>query len=71
MRGGPRPGAGGKKPRLPEDQKRVKLNLVVDPATRDWIKGKAEERRVGQGRVVDELVGNKIKSVDTNSSRSE
>ena len=69
-RGGSRPGA-GRKPGPVKKDRRVKINLVVDPATRDWIKGKAEERRIGQGRVVDELVGNKIKSVDTNSSRSE
>jgi len=56
MRGGPRPGAGGKKPRLPENQKRIKINLVVAPETAAWIKAAAESRRIGQGRVVDEMV---------------
>ena len=55
-RGGPRPGAGGKKPRLPEGQKRIKINLVVTHETAAWIKSEAESRRIGQGRVVDELV---------------
>jgi hypothetical protein len=57
-RGGKRSGAGGKKPRLPEKEKRVKINLVVHPDTAQWIKEQANNRRIGQGRIVDELIKN-------------
>ena len=54
-RGGKRPGAG--RPAKPSGKsKRVKINLVVDPVTAQWIKREAESRRIGQGRIVDELV---------------
>lgn len=59
-RGGKREGAGGKKPRLPESDKRIKINLVVHPETAEWIKQEAESRRIGQGRIVDELVTGRI-----------
>lgn len=54
-RGGARPGA-GRKPGSTQKIKRVKINLIVAPGTAEWIKTEAESRRIGQGRVVDELV---------------
>lgn len=54
-RGGPRPNAPGR-PTVPDEKKRVKANFVLSPDTLEWIRSEAKARRVGQGRVVDELV---------------
>jgi hypothetical protein len=51
-RGGYRPGAG--RPR--QKNNRVKVGYVVAPETAEWIKQQAEEKRVGQGRILDELI---------------
>jgi hypothetical protein len=34
----------------------VKVGYVVAPETAEWIKQQAEEKRVGQGRILDELI---------------
>ncbi|MBA2883253.1 hypothetical protein HNR65_003615 [Desulfosalsimonas propionicica] len=47
---------GGKNPYLPEDKKRKKINLTVDPLTVEWLKEQVKTQRIGQGRIVDDLV---------------
>ena len=54
--GGKREGSGGKKPKLPDDKKRIKVNLSIDPSTYDWLKNESIRLKKGQGRIVDDLV---------------
>ena len=58
-RGGTRHGA-GRPIGTTKENKRIKVGYVVDPDTAAWIKAEAASRRIGQGRVVDELVDKNI-----------
>lgn len=55
-RGGSRAGAGGQKPKLPDDQRRKKIHIVLAPETISFLDTEARRRRVSRGRIVDALV---------------
>lgn len=60
--GGRREGSGGKKPKLPDDVKRIKINICVDQSTYKWLKSESVRLKKGQGRIIDDIVKGKINS---------